>query len=323
MSKVFVTGATGFVGYYIATHLQSTGHSVKALVRNESRLNHLPELKKCDILLGELSDHDLLKSACQDMDVVVHAAADVSFDTSFKKQIHKTNVDYTSQLLNICLDFSIPYFIYISSIAALGGNPDQTSFDENTEWYTSQGKSVYAESKHLAEMEVWRANAEGLNTFILSPSVVLGAWYDPSHHSEQLKNYVKNGNYFYPTGSTGWVDVRDIARAVVIGIDKKISDERIILNGCNLSYKEVFELIGGYTHVKAPDQALHKGFSMFASYVISTWGKIFRKKIKMQPDIARSLFSKDEYSNQKSKDLLHLEYTPIQDTVQFSMGPFA
>jgi nucleoside-diphosphate-sugar epimerase len=110
------------------------------------------------------------------------------------------------------------------------------------QWTPETSNSKYGESKYLGEMEVWRAQAEGLPTVIVNPSIILGAgdWNDGS--TAIFKN-VYDEFPWYATGTTGYVDVRDLVRAMLLLMDSNITAERFIISGHNTSYQDVFNSI--------------------------------------------------------------------------------
>lgn len=317
--KIFITGATGFVGYYIAKQLVANGHEITALVRpgnkNTDILKNLSSKINC--VEGTLEAYDLMADTVQDHELIVHAASQVSLNKKDKKSLHQTNVHHTGHLINIALEKNIHKFIYISSIAALGGLPDQKDFDENTEWDLKTYHHAYAVSKHFAEMEVWRGHAEGLQVAILCPSVVLGSW-ELEHHSMALIKNVLNRNPFYSTGATGWVDVRDVALAVSRVVEKDIWNERIILSAQNESFLNILKMTAQRLHRKAP--------SIKLPYILALWGtkllapviNLINKNYPVTGDVIKSVYGVHRYVNAKSIHLLDIPYRSLEETIDFT-----
>jgi nucleoside-diphosphate-sugar epimerase len=207
-----------------------------------------------------------LVEACAGQDIIVHAAAIISFDPSDHKKIFKVNIDGTTHLVNAAIKSAVKKFIYISSIAAISDLPDRADHDEFIPWDLKTNHSNYAISKHAAEMEVWRGSAEGLEIGILNPSVVLGLW-DENHHSMQIFKIVREGITFYPSGSTGWVDVRDVATATQSYIEQGIVNQQIIINGHNLSYQNMINMIAAGYNLKAPSHKLSRRIALIGSRI--------------------------------------------------------
>lgn len=319
--KIFITGATGFVGYYIAEKLIKEGHSLTVLYRTEGygyqKIKNLTE--KTTFIKGDINNYELLDECLPGHDIIIHAAATVSFNSLDSQLIDKTNVHGTTNLINCAIANNIQKFIYISSIAALGGHHEQIRFDESAEWDPKIGHHSYAISKHNAEMEIWRGSVEGLDTCILSPSLVIGKW-DESHHSMQLFKKIKSGNPFYTPGSKGWVDARDIGNAVAAVINKKVYNQRIILNGHNESLKKVLSL-GAIEAGKIPPRfKLPYGLLMTGVRLMHLISKSMGLKNILTPELVKSMYSHREFDNSKSIALLDIKYTPLPDSIRFALG---
>ena len=100
---------------------------------------------------------------------------------------------------------------------------------------------MYAISKYGAEREVWRGMEEGLNAVIVNPSVILGPgfWNDNSG----LFRLVWEGLKYYTKGINGYVDVKDVARAMILVMEKELFNERFVVSSENISYLELFTLM--------------------------------------------------------------------------------
>ena len=133
---------------------------------------------------------------------------------------------------------NVSKFCYVSSVATLSKDIDQEIFNEESWFSWSDKKSNYAISKYLAETEVWRGFAEGLNGFIINPSLIIG----PGDNNGLFSNFIKklkNKSLFFPRGSSGFVDVRDVAQ-IILKLEKlNAKHERYIINAYNKSFKEV------------------------------------------------------------------------------------
>ncbi|MEP7323173.1 MAG: SDR family NAD(P)-dependent oxidoreductase [Saprospiraceae bacterium] len=314
---VLVTGGTGFIGYYIVKSLVETGYKVTVMARAENPDSPIRQLNdQINFVKGDLTDLDSLEAACNGQDIIVHAAALISFDPAERKKIFKNNIDGTTHLVNTALKSSVKKLIYISSIAAISSSPDEQDHDESIPWDLKSNHSNYALSKHAAEMEVWRGSAEGLEVGILNPSVVLGRWED-HHHSMQLFNMMRRGILFYPEGSTGWVDVRDVAKAVVAFIESGIINQQFIINGHNESYQDILQMIATAIGKKGPRYLLPRSIALTATRLYALLNKIASGKRVIQASVIKSLYKEVTYNNAKSISQLGLAYTSLRDTIEW------
>ncbi|MEO5582414.1 MAG: SDR family NAD(P)-dependent oxidoreductase, partial [Saprospiraceae bacterium] len=299
--QVLVTGGTGFIGYYIVKRLAEAGYRVTVLARSENPYGQSisPLVDQIKFIKGDLTDLDSLEAACNGQAIIVHAAALISFDPSKRKKIFRINTDGTTHLVNTALKSTVKKLVYISSIAAISSRPDERDHDESIPWDLKSNHSNYALSKHAAEMEVWRGSAEGLDVGILNPSVVLGKWKE-NHHSMKLFNMLEKGIMFYPKGSTGWVDVRDVAKAVQAYIESGLVNQQFIINGHNESYRDILQMITLANGKKGPRYGLPRSIALTATRIYALLNKITSEKKVIQPSIIKSLYKEVTYNNTKS-----------------------
>jgi len=211
----FVTGGTGFVGAYLLRYLVQEGVRVRALRRADSPMDLVAEIAdKVEWVEGDILDVPFLETAMEGVDNVYHCAATVSFDPRDREHMMKVNIEGTANIVNICLSLNIRRLLHVSSIAALGREADTPHVNEAAKWSDSPLNSNYAISKFKAECEVWRGMAEGLDVVVVNPSVIVGSGYWEKGSSALFKTIGK-GMKYYPAGGTGFVDVRDVARASI------------------------------------------------------------------------------------------------------------
>ncbi len=197
---IFITGSNGLIGSFVIRQFIEQGYAVRALRRVNSDLSLLADIThRIQWVEGDLLDPLLLHQTIQPGDIVIHAAAIVSFSAREYEKMRKVNVEGTANVVNVCLQRGVKKFCFVSSIAALGRENHFHSIDESTKWEDSELNTVYAQSKYLAELEVWRGEAEGLPAVIVNPSVVLGPG-DWRRSSTQLFKYAWDEHWFYPAG---------------------------------------------------------------------------------------------------------------------------
>lgn len=254
--KTFVTGGTGFLGSYIIRHLIEKGYAVRAIRRGK----HLPSyispaiLNRVDWVDGDIMDVVALQEAMEGMQAVVHAAGIVSFRKKDRRQMYKVNVEGTANVVNIALEMKIERFIHISSVAALGRTLHGAQVNEERKWEESKVNTHYAKSKYKAELEVWRGFSEGLNGVILNPSTTLG-YGNWNTGSAAIFKSVYDEFKWYSPGVNGFVDVEDVASAVLLSLESGIKEERFIVNAENWPFQKLQDLIAAGFGKKAPARA--------------------------------------------------------------------
>src|SRR5262249_45999534 len=169
-----VTGANGFLGAAVARALLAEGRHVRALVRPRSDRRNLANLD-VEIAEGDLNDPASLRGAARGCAAVFHVAADYRLWVADPAPMYKTNVEGSVNMLDAAADAQVGRFVYTSSVAVLGINPDKTPADETTPVTLEQMIGVYKRSKFLAEQAVARRAKElGLDVVIVNPSTPIG-----------------------------------------------------------------------------------------------------------------------------------------------------
>ena len=224
------------------------------------------------------------------------------------------NIDGTANLVNVCLEEGIDKLVHVSSIAALGRRKKLKVINENTKWERSSWNSEYAVSKFQSEMEIWRGAAEGLKTAIVNPSVILGSGFWDYGVGPLFKRIWEGFRYF-PLGTTGYVDARDVARFMIKLMESDISDERYILNAANLSYKDLFSKIAAVLDKKAPDSEVGNFKKEIAWRLDWLKSKMTRSERLITKSSATHTSRTFLYENQKSTQIFDFQYIPIEKTI--------
>ena len=150
--KIFVTGATGFVGHHIALALAAEGADLRLLVRKTSKLSNLEGIAG-ETVVGDLSDPDSLKPALSGCDAVVHVAADYRLWIPDPAAMYRANVDGTRELLRLAREAGVKRFVYTSSVATMHFRTDGVVINEDTPVSLTDMVGHYKRSKFLAEQE--------------------------------------------------------------------------------------------------------------------------------------------------------------------------
>jgi len=187
---ILVTGGTGLVGSHLLFSLVKAGTKVKAIYRNEDRILLTKKVfgyyseeaeslfSTIDWVKCDLNDIPTLEIVFNGVTHVYHCAALISFDPNDAKELYKTNVIGTLNIVNLCIANGIKKLCHVSSIATIGNTTDGAPANETTEFNEALA-NVYALSKHQAEMEVWRGSQEGIEIVIVNPGVILGIFLYP------------------------------------------------------------------------------------------------------------------------------------------------
>ena len=318
LSKILVTGGTGFIGSYIIKELVQKGYAVRAIRHSKATPFYIPAHinAKVEWVPGDVLDVISLAEAMEGMDAVIHAAAIVSFAPHQRQQLYKINIEGTANVVNMALENNITRFVHISSVAAIGRTVSGETITEEKKWQAGKMHTAYAISKYHAEMEVWRGAAEGLNVVVVNPSTVLG-YGDWNTSSCAIFKNVYNEFPWYTTGINGFVGVQDVAKAAVLLMESNHSNERYIVNSDNWSFQQLFNTIADGFGKKHP----HKHATPFLGSIawrMEKWKAVFSgKKPLLTRESAKIAQSKTYFSNEKLLTALPgFSFTPLVQSIQ-------
>lgn len=326
---ILVTGGTGLVGAHLLLHLIENGENVRAIYRNQKRIEKTKSVfdfykktdlfEKIDWLEADILDVPSLENAFIGITQVYHSAALISFDPKDEEKLRKTNIEGTANMVNFSIAKGIEKFCFVSSIAALGDiAPHETYITEETDWNPEKPHSDYAISKYGAEMEVWRGLQEGLNVIIVNPGVILGppqmmTIFDEG--SSEIYRKVSNGLSFYTLGSTGFVSIDDVVKITSELMKSHIKNERFTIIADNIVFRDLLNTVADTLKVKRPHihaKPLFMNLLWIADFLL------FFKKRSITKATAKASYSNNLYSNEKIKTALGTVFTDIHDYIKDS-----
>lgn len=328
--KVFVTGASGFIGTYICYRLLQLGHQVSAMKRETSDLSThrlVFETLNADGLnpvdadavvwhTADILDPNGVIDATAGCDTIVHAAASVSFQPRERAHTLKNNIDGTANIVNACVANGIKRLVHISSVAALP-NPDKKdtlseSFENSTFF---EFNTTYGESKYRSEMEVWRGSGEDLDVTVFNPGIVLGKWHFVNSSVQMFRSVFK-GLKVYSSGYTGFVAVEDIADAVAKALSNEASiGQRYILVGDNQYYKDFLFSIADALGKKRPGIKAGLTLSTWVGRMAELWAYATGGKAFITREIAQSANRHTHFENEKVQKQLGLSFRSVNETI--------
>lgn len=250
--KVLVTGATGFVGAAVARALCAAGVEVRVLVRRDSDLRNLNQLKM-EQAYGDLRNRDSLRHALSGCSQLYHVAAHYALWAKDPSVFYEVNVTGTRTLLETARELGTERIVYTSTIGAIGLPVDGGLGTEETPVSLSRMAGDYKRSKYLAEQEVLKLARTGLPVVIVNPSAPVGEGdIKPTPTGQMIVDFMKGRMWAYIETGMNLVDVDDVAVGHLRAMERGRVGERYILGNRNLSLRQIFEILSKLTGVKAP-----------------------------------------------------------------------
>ena len=262
--KVFLTGATGFVGYHVARALAADGAELRMLIRKTSNVSSLEGVAG-ETHVGDLSDPVSLRPALAGCDAVVHVAADYRLWIPDPTSMYRANVDGTRELLRLAREAGVKRFVYTSSVATMHFRRDGLVINEDTPVSLADMVGHYKRSKFIAEQQAIAAAEDGQQVIILNPTTPIGPNDAKPTPTGRIFVDFLNGKFpAYMDTGLNLVDVAEVARAHVSALTKGRPGKRYILGGENLTLKQILDKMSAITGIPSPTVEIP--FAIAATY---------------------------------------------------------
>ena len=310
--KVFLTGATGFVGHHVARALAAEGAALRLLVRRSSNLANLEGIPG-EPLFGDLTDPESLRTAIAGCDAVVHVAADYRLWIPDPAAMYRANVDGTRALLRLAREAGVPRFVYTSSVATMHFRTDGIVIDEDTPVSLADMVGHYKRSKFMAEQEAVAAAQAGQQVIILNPTTPVGPNdRKPTPTGRIFVDFLNRKFPAYVDTGLNLVDVSEVARAHALVLTKGQSGRRYILGGENLTLKQILDKMSAITGIPSPTVEIP--FAIAATYALfEEWitGRIRGKEPRATLEEVRMGRKKMFASSARAQQELDFRIVPV------------
>lgn len=252
--RVFLTGATGFIGGHVARKLRERGDEVVALVRTPSKAGGLRELG-CELVEGDVTDQDAMRRAAEGCDGAIHGAAiyKVGIPKRERQPMIEANVTGTERTLDACVDAGVGRIVYVSTVNVFGDTSGEV-VDETFARDESKGfLSCYDETKYRAHQLALDRVRKGAPIVIVQP----GGVYGPNDHS-QIGNFIeqqRRGKLLmmaFPELGFTLVHVEDVADGILLALDNGEVGESYVLGGERSTMDQLVKKVAQMTNTKPP-----------------------------------------------------------------------
>ena len=322
MKRIYiVTGASGFLGNNIIRMLEHDDNAeVRAFVLNGESISSLNNLK-CSIYYGDVTKADTLNSIFDgsgDAEIfVIHCAAVVYIKSKYNSRVYDVNVNGTKNIVDKVLEYNAK-LIYVSSVHAIPEKSDGDLISEVSIFNPDDVVGLYAKTKAEAARYVMDSvKDKGLNACIVHPSGILGPYdFSNSHLTALVREIVRGKLPMCVKGGYDFVDVRDVAKGIIMACDKGKKGECYIMSGEFVSIKKLADLVCDVVGKKRIKVVLP---IMIAKIVAPFYEMYYNVKGKTPLFTKYSLYtlsSNSNFSNEKAKRDLGFVTRDITDTVR-------
>jgi len=322
--KVFLTGATGFVGHHVAKALAAEGADLRMLVRKTSNVNNLEGIPG-ETVCGDLARPESFASALAGCDAVMHVAADYRLWIRDPDAMYRANVDGTRELLKLAREANVRRVVYTSSVATMHFRTDGIVINEDTPVTLADMVGHYKRSKFMAEQQAIAAAQDGQQVMILNPTTPIGPNdAKPTPTGRIFVDFLNRKFPAYVDTGLNLVDVAEVARTHVAALTKGKPGRRYILGGENLTLKQILDKMSAITGIPSPTTKIP--FAVAATYAFfEEWitGRIRGKEPRATLEEVRMGRKKMYASSARAQQELGFGIVPVYPAMRAAIEWFS
>ena len=314
--RLFVTGASGFVGAHVARLAAASGHELRLLVRPTSNRRFLPGA--AELVEGDLREPENFAPALRGCDALIHVAADYRLWVPDPADMYKANVEGTRQLLRLAREAGVGRVVYTSSVATMGFRKDGAVVDESSPVSETDMIGHYKRSKWLAERVALEAAASGQHVVVLNPTTPIGALdARPTPTGRIVVDFLNRKFPAYVETGLNLVDVREIARMHLRALEVGRPGERYILGGENLTLKAILDRLGSICGLPSPKiRVPHAVAMLFAFFDETVTGKLRGKEPRATVEAVRMGRKMMFASSARAERELGFQVLPVEEALR-------
>ncbi len=304
MKPYLVTGATGFIGWHTARLLQERGRKVCALVRPSSKLRELD----VETVAGDLRDPESLARAVAGCAVVYHVAADYRLWVRDPKEMYRSNVEGTRNLLEAARRAGVERVVCTSTVGCIG-IPKGGIGDEETAVRLDEMTGPYKRSKFLAEQVALDFAHSGFPVVIVNPTAPVGDHdFKPTPTGKILLDFLLGRMPAFVDTGLNLVDVRDVAAGHLLAEERGEPGERYILGGENLTLQQILSRLAAAAGREAPSTRIPYALAFAAGAASTGWAQLTGREPRVPLDAVR--MSRKKMFVHHEKAARRLGYSP-------------
>ena len=321
MEKVLVTGATGYIGLHCIQQLLDQGYAVNGSLRSLERKDEIFESLKSNNTSTEhlklfsfnLNEDDGWDEGMEGCDYLIHVASPIALERKSEDFFVKPAVAGVKRALKFAKKHKIKKVILTSSVAAIFHGIELKEYYDESDWSDPENPSIdhYSKSKTLAEKAAWdfiEAEGKPFEFTVINPALVIGpSLSNDLGESNKAIQMVATGKMPVAVPlQFGYVDVRDVAAAHILAMQKTESDgERFALAEKDMWYQDVAKVLRDNGFNKAPKLSV----PVWAAKILAN----FSPELKMAlPYIGRVRSVK---FTSKAKDILGWNPRPAEESI--------
>lgn len=322
--KIFITGATGFIGTHVVRRLAQTKHGLYCLVRKTSNVRELKE-SGAALITGDVTDKASLLDGMKGCDWVINLANIYTFWEPDKRIYTKVNVEGTRNVLECALETSISKVVHVST-SGIYGKPVACPFTEESPVGPVRF-SEYFQTKYVGDLVAWELyEKKGLPLVMVYPGAVLGTG-DPKASGQYIKALIDRQlpATVFDDSILTFVHVRDVAEAIVRAVEKENNiGEKYLVGKYQVSFREYNKMIGEISGVPIPKIRLPDSVVMVNAVLLTGLANLIKKPPMwgMSTDRMRTMREGFRFDGSKAERELGITYTSIRVALEEAIASY-
>jgi dihydroflavonol-4-reductase len=312
---VLVTGAAGHVGSALVRELLADGESVRALAMPGEDIAGLRGLG-VQIVEGDVLDPATLEMALVGAEAVYHLAGIISIMPGKDALMRQVNVVGTANVARLARLAGVRRMVYVSSIHALARPPRGVPIDETVPFDPHNAAGEYDRTKAEASLVILEEVRRGLDAVIVCPTGIMGPFdFRGGAMGRQMRQWMKPGAHLIIDGHFDFIDVRDVARGMILACRKGRRGETYLLSGERISVGQLVTRVRQVSGTSGMLVRIPSWVATVGSILATAAARLLRKKSQFTTYALETLRSNSLISGAKGRDELGLHPRRIADTI--------
>lgn len=306
--RIFLTGATGYLGGVLARCLAADGHDVRALARPGRDVQSFVQAGVTP-LTGDITDRASMREGMSGADWVIHAAAFVDLEAP-REAMERTNVLGSENVASLAYKLGVGRFLSVSSIAYFGGSPADGSLGHEESPVLRPFPSVYSATKHEGQERIRQWARKGLAVNTVYPALIYGPPGKRQGSNAALRAIAK-GRFPVLMGGdrrTSWVHVEDVVLALLRIVDRAPAGRDYVLAGDTTTLRDLAREVCKLAGVKPPRLELPLGLARAALSVLYPLARLTGRRLPTSPGQLASLARHWAFDDSRARN--ELGWTP-------------
>ncbi len=327
--RVVITGASGFIGSAVARAVQAKGARVVAVIEPGADCRNLADVD-AERVVADIRDPAAVLAACAGARFVFHLAAIYRFWAPDPRAFYEVNVGGTLNVLGAVRAAGCERLVFTSTIGVLGTVPARDGAgagpaDETRYPRVTQLHGLYKGSKFVAEHEVLRACAEGLDASLVLPTFPLGPGdAAPTPTGKVVLDYLNGKMPAFADTAMNVVHVDDLAQGHVAALERGGRGRSYIIGGENLPMRAILRSLADLTGLPMPRLQVPLGL-ILATGAASTLieGRLLRRHPRVPLEAARMSAAKMTFNDERARTEIGHTSRPALEAIRESARWFA